>query len=61
MPYKIAGVSAIGLGWIISDPGVVQIIPTGLNFRPARDGSKRGYAEFLTNGIKEIRAYSGTT
>ena len=31
---------------LISDPGAFEIIPTGLNFRPASEAAKRGAAEF---------------
>src|SRR5947208_15203748 len=38
--------SPLASGWIISDPGGVEIIPIGLNFRPASEAAKRGCAEF---------------
>jgi hypothetical protein len=49
------------LGWIINDPGAIEIIPIGLNFRPASEGAKRGLRRILVNGLKEIRIYLGTT
>jgi hypothetical protein len=47
--------------WIINDPGAIEIIPTGLNFRPAPEAAKRGCRRILTNDIKEIRVYLGIT
>jgi hypothetical protein len=45
------------VGWIISDPGGVEIIPIGLNFRPASEADFARLRRILVNGLKEIRIY----
>jgi hypothetical protein len=41
--------------------GVVEIIPTGLNFRPASEAAEAGVGRILANELKYIRVYLGTT